>query len=102
MSIQTKSSNQGLLFSEPAYSETAVWCELNDGIDPAEWAYLCRFLGKMEPEEFKKVEKKVFGNPDTLIARFKRIFTFKSVNMSDVPLVCWGTSGIFGDFQVER
>ncbi len=27
---------QPLLFSEPSYSETAVWCELSEGIDPAD------------------------------------------------------------------
>ncbi len=47
MSTQTKSPSQGLLFSEPAYSETGVWCELNPGIDPSEWAGLCRKIGNM-------------------------------------------------------
>lgn len=31
---------QPLLFSEPSYSETAVWCELAEGIDPAMGTYL--------------------------------------------------------------
>ena len=39
MAIQTKSSTQGLLFSEPSIAETGVWCTLNPGIDPAEWAF---------------------------------------------------------------
>ena len=31
-------ASQGLLFSEPSIAETGVWCNLADGIDPAEWA----------------------------------------------------------------
>ena len=51
MPTQTKSPSQGLLFSEPAYSETGVWCELNPGIDPSEWAGLCRKIGNMGARE---------------------------------------------------
>ena len=39
-------ASQGLLFSELSIAETGVWCTLNDGIDPAEWAGLCRNLLK--------------------------------------------------------
>jgi hypothetical protein len=34
---QNEKSHKGL-FSMPSCSEMAVWCELNEEIDPAEWA----------------------------------------------------------------
>jgi hypothetical protein len=40
-------ASQALLFSEPSIAETCVWCELSEGIDPAEWAVVCRY-GKIE------------------------------------------------------
>ena len=40
-------ASQGLLFSEPAIAETCVWCELSEGINPAEWANLCRHIGTL-------------------------------------------------------
>ena len=60
MLTQTKRP-QVLLFSEPSISETGVWSELNEGIDPAEWASLCRFIGNLCPREFGMVVKAVKG-----------------------------------------
>ena len=77
MSTQTKKQSQGLLFSEPSIAETGVWCILNPGIDPAEWAGLCRLLGKMSPDEFKKAEKRLLPSPDSLLSRFRRLFSFR-------------------------
>ena len=54
MSNSQVKERQGLLFSEPSIAETGVWCALNEGIEPVEWASLCRFLGKMSFDEFKK------------------------------------------------
>ncbi|MBN1547552.1 MAG: hypothetical protein JW902_12930, partial [Syntrophaceae bacterium] len=36
-------ASQGVLFSEPLYTETGVWCELAPGIDPAQWAEICLY-----------------------------------------------------------
>ena len=44
--------SQGLIFSEPSIAETGVWCHLRDGIDPADWAFLCRYLGNLSPCKF--------------------------------------------------
>ena len=63
MSTQTK-NYQGLLFSEPSIAETGVWCSLNEGIDPAEWASLCRYIGNMGVKEFEVVKKGVVGSGD--------------------------------------
>ncbi|HBG27615.1 MAG: hypothetical protein A2Y10_15745 [Planctomycetes bacterium GWF2_41_51] len=92
MITQTKS--QGVLFSEPSCSETAVWVELDEGIAPADWAHLCRYIGKMRPKEFAKMSRKIFGNPDGILSRFKRIFTFRQGEFEDFPLVSVGCEGM--------
>lgn len=84
--------SQGILFSEPSIAETGIWCELNPGIDPAQWAYLCRYLGTRNPEEFQKLQDKIFPNPDSLLTRLKRIFSFQQSEVVGVPLVCMGQS----------
>ncbi|AQT69926.1 hypothetical protein STSP2_03126 [Anaerohalosphaera lusitana] len=93
--------SQGLLFSEPAIAETGVWCELNEGIDPAQWAQLCRQLGSMSPGQFKRAQKKLLPNPDGLIQRLKRMFTPDANPNTDTPLVSLGPSGIYGNYQKE-
>jgi hypothetical protein len=82
--------SQGILFSEPSIAETGVWCELSPGIDPAQWAYLCRYLGTRNPEEFQKLQDKIFPNPDSVMSRLKRIFRFQQAEVVGVPVVCLG------------
>ena len=83
-------SSQGLLFAEPAIAETGLWCELADGIDPARWAHLCRYLGNLTPEQFKKAEKRLYTDPDSVKNRLKRIFFFDQHECDGLPLVCVG------------
>ena len=83
--------SKGLLFSEPSIAETGVWCKLNDGIDPAEWASLCRFLGKLSPREFGIVRKKIMPSHGSLGGR----------KIVGIPLVSLGPSGIGGEYQRE-
>ena len=87
MSITQVKDSQGLLFSEPSIAETGVWCSLNEGIDPAEWASLCRFLGNLSPREFEIVKKRVVSSQGSLVG---------------MPLVSIGPSGIGGEYQRER
>lgn len=94
-------TSQGLLFSEPSIAETGVWCTLNPGIDPSEWASLCRFLGNLCPNEFKKVKNRVMSSPDSLGSRFKRMFDLSHINMVEVPILSIGPSGIGGEYQRE-
>jgi hypothetical protein len=58
-------------------AETSLWWELSDGIDPARWARLCRHLDNLTPEQFKKVEKRLWpDDADPLIGHwgiFRRI-----------------------------
>ncbi len=82
--------SQGILFSEPSIAETGVWCELNPGIDPAQWAYLCRYLGTRDPEEFQQLYDKILPNPDSVMSRLKRVFSFPPSEVVGVPLVCIG------------
>ncbi len=92
---------QGLLFSEPSIAETGVWCSLNDGIDPADWAYLCRYIGKLSPREFRVVKKQIVSSPDSLGSRMKRLFDFGQISSVNVPILSFGPSGIGGEYQRE-
>lgn len=107
---------QGLLFSEPAYSETGVWCQLADGIDPGQWAGACRYLGSLTPDQFQQARKTLFPaktakkpsllshiqtfapftskNPDSLISRLKRVFSFNQAEVDHLPLVSIGPEGL--------
>ena len=80
-------SSQGLLFAEPAIAETGLWCELAAGIDPARWAHLCRYLGNLTPEQFKKAEKRLYADPDSLKTRLKRLFSFDQAKCNGLPVV---------------
>ena len=101
MSNSQVKERQGLLFSEPSIAETGVWCELNPGIDPAEWAGLCRFLGNMSHNEFKTVKKAIMGSSDTLGSRLKRMFNLRKSDLRGIPIFSLGPSGIGGEFQRE-
>ena len=87
-------ASQSVLFSEPSIAETGVWCELSPGIDPADWAGVCRVIGELNPDAFRRVKKTVFPNPDSLRNRFKRLFRFEPWQVSGVPLVCLGPEGL--------
>ena len=99
--MTTQTQKQGLLFSEPSYSETGVWCELADGIDPKDWASLCRFIGNLSPRQFGVVRRKVVGSPDSLRSRVKRLFGSSQSRMAGMPLVSIGPSGVGGEYQRE-
>lgn len=101
MSIAQIEERQGFLFSEPAITQTGVWCTLNDGINPAEWAGLCREIGKLTPRQFRLVQKKIQPDPDSIISRIKRLFTFNQSEVDSLPAVSIGPSGIGGRFQKE-
>ena len=109
MPTQTKSLNQGLLFSEPSIAETGVWCTLNPGIDPAEWAGICRKIGQLSPNRFAEVVDflnrkdgkpshfRFSTNPDSLFSRLKRVFSFSQAEVAHLPLVSIGPERL-GDY----
>ena len=93
VTTQTKPT-QALLFSEPLYTETGVWCELAEGLDPQEWASLCRYIGSISPKEFRRVKKRIYPNPDSIINRLKRLLVFEEWETAGLPLVCLDPAGM--------
>ena len=89
ITTQNEKSHKGL-FSMPSCSEMAVWCELNEEIDPAEWAGLCRKIGKLSIEEFDRISTLIMPQIEHL-----------SEVRKDIPLVSIGYSGIGGEYQRE-
>jgi len=93
-------ASQALLFSEPSIAETCVWCELSEGIDPAEWAALCRHLGTLGSEAFEHVRMQIMPAPDRMDTRIKRV-SCGTDKLVRIPLVSIGPSGIGGEYQKE-
>jgi hypothetical protein len=92
--------SQGLLFSEPSIAETCVWCELAEGIDPGQWASLCRYIGNMTCKEFEAVKRNIFSKSNnTRTIRGK--YTQRRDDNVKIPLISIGPSGIGGDYQRE-
>lgn len=87
--------SQGLLFAEPSIAETGVWCSLSEGIDPARWAEVCRFIGTRSTNEFETIVKMVKGRESS---NSVPIAAPKDIRM---PLVSIGPSGIGGKYQWE-
>lgn len=92
--------SQGLLFSEPSIAETCVWCELSEGIDPAQWANLCRYIGNMTLKEFEYVKRNILSKPVNMKSRQKGIL-HRSDDFVKIPLVSIGPSGLGGQYQKE-
>jgi len=90
--------SQGLLFSESSIAETCVWCELSEGIDPAQWANLCRYIGNMTLKEFEYVKRNILCKPVNVKSRQKRIHR-RCDDFVKIPLVSIGPSGIGGQYQ---
>jgi hypothetical protein len=91
--------SQGLLFSEPSIAETCVWCELSEGIDPAQWANLCRYIGNLTLKEFEYVKRNILSTVNVK-SRQKRILR-RSEEFVKIPLVSIGPSGLGGQYQRE-
>ena len=87
---------QGLLFSEPSIAETGVWCTLTDGMDPAQWASLCRFIGNRSPRAFDAIVRLVSGRENSEVG------SAGADRMAGVPLLSIGPSGIGGEYQREQ
>ncbi len=89
--------SQGLLFSEPSIAESGVWCALSEGIDPAQWARICRFIGTRKREEFEQIRDTILP-----IIQNRRERNFYPKKEAPMPLVSIGPSGIGGQFQAEQ
>lgn len=93
--------SQGLLFSEPSIAETCVWCELSEGIDPAQWASLCRYIGTLTYKEFEGIKRKILSKHGEVNSKSQRICHHSDDFLKNVPLVSIGPSGIGGEYQRE-
>ena len=89
-------ASQGLLFAEPSVAETGVWCALTEGIDPAEWAAVCRYIGSLSPEKFQSVRDEILPHIGCESEEFPRMSDF-----TGIPLVSIGPSGLGGKYQRE-
>jgi hypothetical protein len=87
--------SQGLLFAEPSIAETGVWCRLSEGINPVQWAVICRFIGTRSPREFDAIVRMVKGGNVTHSPLAEKSKDVK------IPLVSIGPSGIGGPYQNE-
>lgn len=90
--------SQGLLFTESSIAETGVWCELSEEIDPAQWAGVCRQIGRFSLLKFQLLRQLLRSScssetipmPDPRRKRYIQ-----------PPLVSIGPSGIGGEYQQE-
>jgi hypothetical protein len=89
--------SHSLLFSEPSVAETGVWCTLTEGIDPAQWAIICRYIGSRRPQEFQHIKNLLMPKLHCRTGHYSR-----AEKSSPLPLVSIGPSGIGGPYQHEH
>lgn len=95
---------QACLFSESSVMETGLWCELAEGLDPLDWANLCRFLGQQRPQTFAAIARKLLtGAPLACSGPVAQGLdpAQPSVRPTQPPLISLGPSGIGGRYQNE-
>lgn len=97
--------SQSQTFNELGVGEIAVWCRLNPGIDPAQWASLCRCLGSISPTQFDEIYIRILSRRYRLKSAIKRyvvgLIRFDEEETGDIPLVSAGPSGLRGEYQRE-
>ena len=105
MSITQTKEPQGLLFSEPSCAETGVWCTLNEGIDPGEWARVCRHIGSLSTAEFERISAMLMPEVkparSNVLAGLKRLLSITAENNTKLPLVSIGPGKPGGAYQWE-
>lgn len=98
-------SSQSQIFNDSASVEIAVWCRLNPGIDPSQWASLCRLLGNLNPRQFDEIYSRIRSRRHRLKSALKRhivgLLGFDVEVTGNIPLVSTGPSGLGGEFQKE-
>jgi len=106
-------SRSGLVYNELGAGEFSVWSHLKTGIDPGQWAKLCRMIGGLSPREFaglaaflqghrclKQALKQQVGGILGLEGGVGELSKGKS-DVGKKPLVSWGPSGLGGEYQEE-
>lgn len=87
------------LFNEAPIGAIGVWCPLDDGVNPSDWAQLCRFLGTLGEEQFNRVKRMLLKGAEVIQDLESEDSRPKRWDM--VPLLSVGPSGLNGDFQRE-
>lgn len=95
---------QACLFSESSVMETGLWCELAEGIDPLDWANLCRFLGQQRSQTFATIARKLLA--EATLACSGPVAPGLNpaqtpLRPAQPPLISLGPSGIGGRYQNE-
>lgn len=97
--------SQRLLFSETAIAKSSVWCELEDGVDPAEWAQLCKRIGGLGVREFGRVRRAMESESKNslggVLAGIRRVMSLKVENDTGSPIVSIGPGRIGDAGQFE-
>ena len=97
--------SQRLLFNEPAIAKTGVWCELENGVDPAEWSSLCKRIGSLRVHEFGRVRKALESESKNscggVLAGIRRLMSLKVENNTGSPIVSIGPGRIGDANQFE-
>ena len=87
-------------FNELSHCKIAVWCELSPGIDPAQWASLCRSLARLSPATFRSLAQR-FSKKNLLTSPRNFLDSSPAETADPLPLVSLGPSGVGGEFQTE-
>jgi len=91
-------SSHGLLFSEPSIAETGVWCTISEEIDPAEWAGVCRKIGRLSLLKFQLLRQLLRASESSETPPMPPQGRKPYV---EPPLISIGPSGIGGQYQRE-
>ena len=98
-------SSKGRIFNEFSAGEIAIWCRLNPGIDPSQWACLCRLLGSLSPSQFNEIYVRTRPARNRIKSAVKRhvvgLLGFDGEVTGEIPLVSTGPSGLGGEYQRE-
>ncbi len=91
------------VFNELHGVDYGVWCNVTDGIDPVQWASLCRWLGCLRTDEFDEVLRRLRRHRLRAAARRLTKAIMGSPESADEsrPVVSVGPSGLGGQYQVE-
>ena len=94
-----------LLFNESVVSKTQVRCELQDGVDPAEWSSLCKRIGGLRVHEFghvrRALESESKNSCSGVLAGIRRLMSLKVENDTGSPIVSIGPGRIGDANQFE-
>ena len=103
----------GMVYNELSAGEFSVWSHLNAGIDPGQWARLCRMIGGLSAREFTGLAALVQGHRCLKQALKQQAADMMGLDSGvgdvsrgkldggEMPLVSMGPSGLGGEFQRE-